>query len=204
MLPGLRGRWSAKSLRQRLTYFYTGLLVVLLLLATVTVQQLMRQDLERSLEADLADTYAQFVTLSPELKLELEDGTGAGNSGLAEARSRFPSSVLQIDPVVPRSQTQDLSADWATARAEGGEQALLDWVKKQTGALRLRPVGIDPAEPLTLSQDELRQLLESPSRQILINRSVRPQFSDPEPMRVLVALTPSPCSSRQMHLRRTC
>ncbi|RTR26516.1 sensor histidine kinase [Deinococcus radiophilus] len=192
MLPGLRGRWSAKSLRQRLTYFYTGLLVVLLLLATVTVQQLMRQDLERSLEADLADTYAQFVTLSPELKLELEDGTGAGNSGLAEARSRFPSSVLQIDPVVPRSQTQDLSADWATARAEGGEQALLDWVKKQTGALRLRPVGIDPAEPLTLSQDELRQLLESPSRQILINRSVRPQFSDPEPMRVLVALTPLP------------
>lgn len=187
MLDGFRQRWRAATLRHRLTTFYTGLLVVLLLLTALTVQTMMRHDLERALEGDLADTQTQFTELVPSLHLSLGE---AGSDGLAEARSKFPSSVIQVDPLVPRSQTTDLRAEWAAAQDDKGRQALLDFLHKQSEALRLRPVGIDPAAPLELSDHELARLLESPSGQILINRSVKPQFSDPEPMRILVALTP--------------
>lgn len=152
---------------------------------------MMRDDLERALENDLADTQTQFVTLLPELQPKLSTLDEAQLEGsLSEVRSQFPSSVIQVDPIVAQSQTADLRTDWAAAKDTAAQQALLDFVRKQSSALRLRPVGIDPAAPLELSDTELRQLLEAPSGQILINRAVKPQFSDPEPMRVLVTLLP--------------
>lgn len=216
MILPLQQRWQSTRLRQRLTIFYTALLVVLLLLTAFTVQTMMRQDLERALENDLADTQTQFMALVPSLALNLNEdrlvggsddvkGSEAANSasgsaaanngaassgGLSEARSQFPSSVIQVDPVVAQSQTADLRTEWAAAKETAAQQALLDFIGKQSEAMRLRPVGIDPAQPLKLSDTELRRLLESPTGQILIERSVKPQFADPEPMRVLVSLTP--------------
>ncbi|GHG01288.1 two-component sensor histidine kinase [Deinococcus piscis] len=187
MLDGFRQRWRGATLRHRLTTFYTTLLVVLLLLTALTVQTMMRHDLERSLENDLADTQTQFTELVPSLQLALGP---TDSDGLAEARSKFPSSVIQVDPLVARSQTGDLQSEWSAAQDEQSRLALLDFLHRQSEAFRLRPVGIDPAAPLQLSDHELTQLLESPSGQILINRSVKPQFADPEPMRILVSLTP--------------
>ncbi|WP_261664303.1 sensor histidine kinase [Deinococcus sp. Marseille-Q6407] len=191
MLESLRQRWRATTLRRRLTTFYTALLVILLLLTAIAVQTMMRHDLERSLENDLADTQTQFIALVPGLHLTAGDNRTDGGS-LAAVRSQFPSSVVQVDPVVPSSQTANLQTEWAAAKDSAARQALLDFVHKQSAALRLRPVGIDPQAPLELSDHELARLLEAPSGQILISRSVKPQFAEPEPMRILVTLTSLP------------
>ncbi len=190
MLERLLQRWRRTSLQARLTIFYTGLLFILLLLTALTVQRMLSRDLERALEGDLLDTQVQFMTLAPGLNLSLPAAGDTGGGSLAEVRSQFPSSVIQVSPVVAQSQTQDLRSEWAAAKDPGAQQALLDFIHKQTGALSLRPVGIDPQQPLALTDAELRRLLESSDGRIMISRLVHPQFAGPEPMRVLVSLAP--------------
>ncbi|MFC6591882.1 sensor histidine kinase [Deinococcus lacus] len=187
-----------RGLRWRLTGFYTALFSLLLGAVSFTTQHLMHSDLLRSLDTDLKDTHRQLVERFEELdfgvpvsQAEMGPKPQGQATNLTPARVRFPNAALQVEPL-PFFDRFSLSRQWDTAQKSGQGPELLQFVRLVAGELRLRPVGIDPAQPVGLTDEELIHLLEAPDGQILVEKQVQQQFSGTEPMRILVTLEALP------------
>ncbi|WP_245593310.1 sensor histidine kinase [Deinococcus frigens] len=185
--PGGRRR---RTLRWRLTQFYTALLAALLLTVAVTTLVIMRNNLITGVNRDLTSIYGQFVQLLPSLNLSsasTESRDAAGD--FISLRYQFPNYALQIErltfydlPLLTDRLTQAVNSD--------ERQSLFNILNSLRGQTR-NSTGIDREKPITLSDEQLAELIRSPDGQLLIDQDVQEVYPDkPTPMRVLVRLAP--------------
>lgn len=181
----LTGWWQTVPLHQRLAVSYGWLVGVLLLLVATMVLPLMRQVLHRALEEDLGEVHAQFSSRASVLNLSSRRG-----ANLYDVRRVFPSSIVQIDPLMWPGRDGELAKHWPEIESGHVTAEGLRLLLQESSRFRPLPVGIDPAASVSLSEFELQRLLRSPDRRMFITRTVREQFGQPQEARFLVTLTP--------------
>ncbi|GGL78016.1 two-component sensor histidine kinase [Deinococcus aerolatus] len=178
------------TLRWRLTVFYTALLAVLLTTVAVTTLVIMRNNLITSVNRDLSDIYGRFVQVLPSLGLTPANTVNRDAAGdLRSVRYQFPSYAIQIE------QLTFYDLPLLTERLEEAEtpaqrESLFDDLNFLRSGSR-DSTGIDRDQPITLSDEQLAELIRSPSGQLLIDQNVQEAYlNKPTPMRVLVRLAP--------------
>ncbi len=185
-----RGGRRRITLRWRLTVFYTALLAVLLTTVAVTTLVIMRNNLITSVNRDLSDTYGRFVQVLPSLGLTPANTVNRDAAGdLRSVRYQFPSYAIQIEELT----FYDLPL--LTERLEEAEtpaqrESLFDDLDFLRSGSR-DSTGIDREQPITLSDEQLAELIRSPGGQLLIDQNVQEAYlNKPTSMRVLVRLAP--------------
>lgn len=159
------------TLRWRLTLFYTGLLAVLLTAVSVAVLAQMQNKLMASVDGGLVTTYTQFTNLFPLLNLPMvgEQPARGLEVQLSPARYSFPDEIIQFDGL-PFYTAESLAEDLDAARTPQQRHALLEQVRAQGQAWRRRPIGLDPARSIQLTDDELAALIGAPAQRLTITR----------------------------------
>ncbi|SMB88575.1 sensor histidine kinase [Deinococcus hopiensis] len=180
------------TLRWRLTLFYTGLLAVLLTAVSVAVLAQMQNKLMASVDGGLVTTYTQFTNLFPLLNLPMvgEQPARGLEVQLSPARYSFPDEIIQFDGL-PFYTAESLAEDLDAARTPQQRHALLEQVRAQGQAWRRRPIGLDPARSIQLTDDELAALIGAPAQRLTITRQIEQAYktgSETHPTRFLVAL----------------
>ncbi|MGM9320505.1 ATP-binding protein [Deinococcus aquaticus] len=188
------------TLRWRLTLFYTALLALLLTSVGVTTLYLMRSSLIGGLDNELRGTYTQFTTYvqstraASELSLPLDtarNDPGQVSDSLMLARYQFPNSSLALEQIDVYDR-QTLLDSLNRARSPEERAALLSTLEALRNASR-RSLGVDTQRPISLSGEELSDLIRSSSGQMFLNHLVQePYRSAPTLMRLMVVLTPLP------------
>ncbi|WP_291430764.1 ATP-binding protein [Deinococcus sp.] len=188
------------TLRWRLTLFYTALLALLLTSVGLTTLYLMRSNLIGGLDNELRSTYTQFTTYvqstraASELSLPLDSARndpGQVYDSLMLARYQFPNSSLALEQIDVYDR-QTLLDSLNRARSPEERAALLSTLEALRDASR-RSLGVDTQRPISLSGEELSDLIRSSSGQMFLNHLVQePYRSAPTLMRLMVVLTPLP------------
>jgi two-component system OmpR family sensor kinase len=189
-VPWRRAAGRRITLRWRLTLFYTALLAALLTTVAVTTLVIMRNNLITGVNRDLIGIYGRFVELLPSLNLtpfNTENRDLAGD--LRSVRYQFPNYALQIERLsfydLPGLTGRLVDADTPAER-----KSLFGDLNALRGQSR-DSAGIDRTKPITLSDEQLAELIRSPDGQLLIDQDVQEAYLDrPTPMRVLVRLAP--------------
>ncbi|WP_328774697.1 sensor histidine kinase [Deinococcus aquaedulcis] len=192
------------TLRWRLTLFYTALLAFLLTAVGLITLYLMRANLIGGLDRELDATYRQFVSYvinplkpnEPRLPLDRLQRTARERTGDPEisqakllARFYFPDSSLALENLSFYTR-QSLIDDLAGARTPDDRAKLFRTIETLRSGTR-RSLAVDVARPITLSREELEQLINSVDGRLTLNRTVYVSAnSEPVPMRLLVVLGP--------------
>lgn len=186
-----RRPWSP-SLQLRLTLLYATLLAILLTSVYGAALVLMRSSLTKGLDESLWASHGLFTELVGQLALDspATDLERDEEGVLPRARTIFSNDVIQIEKL-PFVEQPALTAAIAQSKSPAEQKRELSVVRAQQNMYRYPVTGLNSATPLTLTDEELLALIESPESRIVIHRNIREVYSDHLlPHRILVTLGP--------------
>lgn len=186
-----RRPWSP-TLQLRLTLLYAALLAILLTSVYGAALVLMRSSLTKGLDESLWASHGLFTELVGQLALDspATDLERDEEGVLPRARTIFSNDVIQIEKL-PFVDQATLTAAIAQSKSPAEQKRELAVVRSQQNKYRYPVTGLNSATPLTLSDEELLALIESPESRIVIHRDIREVYSDNLlPHRILVTLGP--------------
>lgn len=180
------------SLQLRLTFLYVTLLALTLAAVFGSAYLLMRNSLTRGLDESLWASHGLFTELVGQLALDspataLErDQEGV----LPRARTIFANDVIQIEKLPFWDDQEQLLATIKAAQTPAMKTQVLSTLRNLQNTYRYPVTGLNKSAPLTLTDDELQHLIDSPSGRIIITRNIREVYSDHLlPHRILVTLS---------------
>lgn len=201
-------RWLNPNLRTRLTLLFVVLIVFVVLIMSIALVTLMRHSLVSNINRDLEDTYGQLSGQN----LQFSQATGTlpqindlseeelPNAGLLRNPQDFPSSNNNLTLLRRNFPNYSIQIEWLPQDSATMQELMLrpeyqaselNLVHQALPQLR-QLIGIDPNSPITLSDEQLTQLLTRPDQSLYLHLPVKAAFSPAQPYQVLVRVADLP------------